>query len=179
MTSRVEPVALAGLLRQAPGKCVALRNGEIVDARDALDGLAASLEERGIKDATAKGRSVPPVPHMEELDRWVSHWVTVNDGKVIAASESSRDLAYQLRKLGSRASGQRRSTPFGSQQTADDFINLAATLTWVPPTSAGPRTPNPPPARVTFAQPKWRSQVPLGKRAMRRIYTHTQFHSME
>jgi hypothetical protein len=55
--------------------------------------------------ARSAGRSVPPVPHLEELDRWTSHWVAVKDGKVIAASESSRDLAYQLRKLGSRARG--------------------------------------------------------------------------
>lgn len=55
--------------------------------------------------AKSAGRSVPPVPHMEELDRWTGQGVAVKDGKVIAASESSRDLAYQLRKLGSRASG--------------------------------------------------------------------------
>jgi hypothetical protein len=42
---------------------------------------------------------------MEELDQWAGHWVAIKDGKVIAASESSRDLVYQLRKLGSRASG--------------------------------------------------------------------------
>ena len=52
MTAQVQPVALAHLLRQVPGKWVALRNGEIVDARDTLDELAASLEQQGIKDAT-------------------------------------------------------------------------------------------------------------------------------
>jgi hypothetical protein len=52
MTAQVQPVALANLLRQVPGKWVALRNDEIVEARDTLDELAASLEEQGIKDAT-------------------------------------------------------------------------------------------------------------------------------
>jgi hypothetical protein len=48
---------------------------------------------------------VTPVPHLADLDRFVGHWVAIKDGKVIAASGSSRDLAYQLRKLGSRAEG--------------------------------------------------------------------------
>ncbi len=48
----VEPIALAALLREVPGKWVALRNGEIVDARETLDQLIMSLKEREIKDVT-------------------------------------------------------------------------------------------------------------------------------
>ena len=51
------------------------------------------------------GRRLKPVPRLPELDRFVGHWVAIKDGKVIAASESSQDLAYELHKLGPRAEG--------------------------------------------------------------------------
>lgn len=34
---RLEPVRMADLLRQTPGKWVALHNGEIIEARDTFD----------------------------------------------------------------------------------------------------------------------------------------------
>lgn len=48
---------------------------------------------------------VDPVPHLEALDQWVNHWVAVKDGRVIAAAPTSRELAYELKKMGSRAKG--------------------------------------------------------------------------
>lgn len=48
----VRPVELAALLREVPGKWVALRNGEIVEARDTLDKLMIALEEREIRNVT-------------------------------------------------------------------------------------------------------------------------------
>lgn len=53
---------------------------------------------------TPSGR-IKPVPYLAELDRWVGHWVAIKDGHVIAASETSADLTYQLRNLGSRGCG--------------------------------------------------------------------------
>ena len=62
--SSVEPIRLADLLRQVPGKWVALRNGEIVDARETLDQLVQSLKERNIKDVTVMRA---PAEHEPEL----------------------------------------------------------------------------------------------------------------
>lgn len=45
------------------------------------------------------------MPHLDALDEWVGHWVAVKDGEVIAASETSADLAYRLKTMGSRAEG--------------------------------------------------------------------------
>jgi hypothetical protein len=50
-------------------------------------------------------RRLPPIPRLPELDNWADHWVAVKDGKVIAASKTSADLAYQLRMIGPRAKG--------------------------------------------------------------------------
>ena len=44
---------MAPLLRQVPGKWVALHNGEIIEVRDTLDALTVALEERGLSDVTA------------------------------------------------------------------------------------------------------------------------------
>jgi hypothetical protein len=52
MSRHVEPIELADLLHQVPGKWVALHNGAIVDARDTLDSLLMSLEAREIRDVT-------------------------------------------------------------------------------------------------------------------------------
>lgn len=52
MPSRPEPVAIGELLRQVPGKWVALRNGEIIESRETLDQLALVLKQNGIKDVT-------------------------------------------------------------------------------------------------------------------------------
>jgi hypothetical protein len=53
----------------------------------------------------APGDRLRPIPHLGELDGFVGKWVAVKGDKVIAASDSSRDLAYQLQKMGSRADG--------------------------------------------------------------------------
>jgi hypothetical protein len=50
-------------------------------------------------------RRIEPVRHLDELDNWLGHWVAIKDGRVIAASETSLDLAYRLKKLGNRAEG--------------------------------------------------------------------------
>jgi hypothetical protein len=50
--AQLQPVDMAPLLRQVPGKWVALRNGEIVEVRDTLDALTVALEERGLSDVT-------------------------------------------------------------------------------------------------------------------------------
>ncbi len=49
----------------------------------------------------------PPevVRRPSELDEFFGKWVAVKGDSVIAAAESSQALAYELRKLGSRASG--------------------------------------------------------------------------
>lgn len=60
----VEPIRLAELLRQVPGKWVALRNGEIVDASETLDQLVRSLKDRNIKDVTVMRA---PAEHEPEL----------------------------------------------------------------------------------------------------------------
>lgn len=48
---------------------------------------------------------VEPVRHLEDLDNWIGKWVAVKDKKVIAASDSSRGLVYELHKLGPAARG--------------------------------------------------------------------------
>jgi hypothetical protein len=50
--AQLQPVDMAPLLRQVPGKWVALRNGEIIEVRDTLDALTVALEERGLSDVT-------------------------------------------------------------------------------------------------------------------------------
>ena len=49
---RAKPVPVAHLLRETPGKWVAIRNGEAVDVRDTPYELVMSLHRRGITDAT-------------------------------------------------------------------------------------------------------------------------------
>lgn len=46
-----------------------------------------------------------PVPQLAELERFVGLWVAIKGGKVIAASESSGSLAFELQRMGSRAEG--------------------------------------------------------------------------
>lgn len=48
----LEPVCLAALMRQCPGKWVALRNGEIIEVRETFDQVVLALHERDITDAT-------------------------------------------------------------------------------------------------------------------------------
>jgi hypothetical protein len=42
---------------------------------------------------------------LDVLDQWVGKWVAIKDDKVIAVSDTSRGLAYELHKLGPRAAG--------------------------------------------------------------------------
>jgi hypothetical protein len=60
----LEPVRLAALLRQVPGKWVAIHDGEIVVARDTFDQVVMDLNDRNITDATIM-RS--PAEHEVEL----------------------------------------------------------------------------------------------------------------
>ncbi len=50
--AQLQPVNMATLLRQVPGKWVALHNGEIIEVRETLDALTVALEERGLADVT-------------------------------------------------------------------------------------------------------------------------------
>ena len=47
-----EPVQIASLLRQVPGKWVALVNGDLVEVQETLDLLVRALKDRGIRNAT-------------------------------------------------------------------------------------------------------------------------------
>ncbi|MCU1491743.1 MAG: hypothetical protein JWM85_3148 [Acidimicrobiaceae bacterium] len=49
---RLDPIRMGALLKDVPGKWVALRGDEIVEARDTFDQVVIALHERGIKDAT-------------------------------------------------------------------------------------------------------------------------------
>lgn len=40
-----------------------------------------------------------PVPRLPELDAYFGMWVAVKDGKVIAADETSRGLAFRLHEM--------------------------------------------------------------------------------
>ena len=50
--SQLEPVHLAELLHECPGKWVGLRNGEIIEVRDTFDQVVTALRDRGITNAT-------------------------------------------------------------------------------------------------------------------------------
>lgn len=48
---QLAPVQIAHLLRQVPGQWVAIRDGEIIEARATADEVMAALAERRIADA--------------------------------------------------------------------------------------------------------------------------------
>jgi hypothetical protein len=48
---RLAPVQIADLLRQVPGQWVAIREGEIIEARPTADEVMAALADRCIVDA--------------------------------------------------------------------------------------------------------------------------------
>jgi len=48
----VTPIRLADLLREVPGQWVALRDGEVIEARGSLDELMGVLASRNIKNVT-------------------------------------------------------------------------------------------------------------------------------
>jgi hypothetical protein len=49
---KMQPIHLSALLRQAPGKWVAVKDGELVEARETPDQLFLALRDRGIHGAT-------------------------------------------------------------------------------------------------------------------------------
>lgn len=50
--THLEPVRITELMRQCPGKWVAVRANEIVEVRDTMDQLVLALADRDITDAT-------------------------------------------------------------------------------------------------------------------------------
>ena len=52
MTTHLEPVRLADLLKEVPGRWVAMHNGEIIEVRATLDELMLALQAKGTTDAT-------------------------------------------------------------------------------------------------------------------------------
>jgi hypothetical protein len=46
-----------------------------------------------------------PLPYLRELDRYVSQWVAVKDGHVVAFADDSTALALRLRELGANGRG--------------------------------------------------------------------------
>ena len=62
--NQLEPIRLAALLHECPGKWVALRNGEIIEVRDTFDTMMIALTDMGITNATVM-RS--PAEHESEL----------------------------------------------------------------------------------------------------------------
>lgn len=63
-TRHVAPVELAHLLHQVPGQWVALRDGEIIEARATLDELMFRLHDRAITDANVMRA---PAEHEAEM----------------------------------------------------------------------------------------------------------------
>lgn len=47
-----EPIRFTELARETPGSWLAIRDGQVVEARPSLDGLMAALAERCITDVT-------------------------------------------------------------------------------------------------------------------------------
>lgn len=64
MSHHVPPVELADLLRQVPGKWVALRHGEIIEEHATLDELMFRPHDRSITDATVMRA---PAEHEAEM----------------------------------------------------------------------------------------------------------------
>jgi hypothetical protein len=44
---------------------------------------------------------IPPSPRPEGIEDHAGRWVAVADGKIVAAADSSRELAVRLKELGS------------------------------------------------------------------------------
>jgi hypothetical protein len=49
---QAEPIRFTELARQTPGSWLAIRDGQVVEARESLDKLMAALAERCIEDVT-------------------------------------------------------------------------------------------------------------------------------
>lgn len=49
---QIQPIEIGALLRQVPGKWVAIKDGALVDVQETPYKLFESLRSRGIKDAT-------------------------------------------------------------------------------------------------------------------------------
>jgi Family of unknown function (DUF5678) len=46
-----------------------------------------------------------PIRRAADLDEFFGKWVAVKDGRIVAVADTSRGLAYELKKLGSAAKG--------------------------------------------------------------------------
>jgi hypothetical protein len=62
----LEPVRTVEFLHQTPGKWVAVKNGQIVEARDSFDQVIIALHVRDITDATVL-RSPDPLREPETV----------------------------------------------------------------------------------------------------------------
>lgn len=60
---------------------------------------------RGHMGIARRNTAMDPVPRPPELDAYSGLWVAVKDGSVVAAAGSSRELVYEVHKLGSRGNG--------------------------------------------------------------------------
>ena len=49
---KLDPVHVGNLLREVPGKWVAIIDGRLVEVQETLDLLVIALKNRGIRDAT-------------------------------------------------------------------------------------------------------------------------------
>ncbi len=52
VSRNLEPVRLAAILHEVPGKWVAIQNGEIIEARDTLDALVTSIHYHDLGEVT-------------------------------------------------------------------------------------------------------------------------------
>lgn len=52
MPHNLEPIRLAALLHEVPGKWVAIQDGEIIEARDTLDALVSAIHYRDLGEVT-------------------------------------------------------------------------------------------------------------------------------
>jgi len=62
----------------------------------------------GSRMGLARHPRVPPeapIRRPQDLDQFVGEWVAIKDGQVIARAASSRQLVYEVRRLGNRGRG--------------------------------------------------------------------------
>lgn len=50
-------------------------------------------------------KPLPPVPRPASLEPFVGMWVALKDDQVLAAAKTSRELVYEVHKLGDRGRG--------------------------------------------------------------------------
>lgn len=67
VVKRMEPIRLAGILREYAGLWVALRDGKVVEAGETPDQLVMALQRRAITDATIMRAPGPEEPELVGL----------------------------------------------------------------------------------------------------------------